>query len=144
MRTSPAGIDAIKGFEQCVLKTYRCKAGKLTIGWGHTGADVTEGLTWTLEQAEAALRQDLVRFENIVSATIKRPLSQGQFDALVCLSFNIGTDAFRTSTLAKRFNAGNVQAAGAEFVRWNKVKGRVDPDLLRRRALELWMFARAS
>ena len=144
MRTSPAGIDAIKGFERCVLKAYRCKAGKLTIGWGHTGADVTEGLTWSLEQAETALRRDLERFEKAVGEAIKRPLSQGQFDALVSLSFNIGTEAFRTSTLVKRFNAGDTKAAGAEFIRWNKVRGRVDNDLLWRRALELWTFARAS
>lgn len=144
MRTSPAGIAAIQRFEGCVLHTYRCAAGVCTIGYGHTGADVTEGLVWTRAQADAALVRDLVRFERAVDAAITRPMTQGQFDAMVSLAFNVGADAFGKSTLVKKFNAGDAEGAGGQFILWNKVSGKVSEGLLLRRAAELWTFARAS
>ena len=33
-------LDLIKHFEGLNLKAYKCPAGKLTIGYGHTGKDV--------------------------------------------------------------------------------------------------------
>ncbi len=38
MRTSEQGKDFIKACEGCCLSTYKCPGGKLTIGYGHTGA----------------------------------------------------------------------------------------------------------
>jgi lysozyme len=144
MRTSPAGIEAIKRFEGCVLSTYRCAAGVCTIGYGHTGPDVSEGMTWTAARADAALVLDLQRFEKAVHDAVDEPMTQGQFDAMVSLAFNIGTDAFARSTLVKRFNAGDTLGAAAQFVVWHNVAGKLNPALLDRRARELWMFARAS
>jgi lysozyme len=39
------------------------------------------------------------------------PLTQGQFDALVSLCFNIGCEAFRKSTVVKRLNVLNYRGA---------------------------------
>lgn len=144
MRTSSFGVQAIKRFEGCVLHTYKCSGGVDTIGYGHTGPEVVEGLVWSVADAEAALVRDLQRFETAVEKAINQPMRQGQFDALVSLAFNIGTAAFADSTLVKCFNREDTQAAGLQFIVWNKVKGRVDGALLLRRAAELWMFARAS
>lgn len=144
MKTSPEGVAAIQQFEGCVLETYRCAAGVHTIGYGHTGPEVVPGLRWTQAQADAALRKDLARFERAVEDAVEVPLTQGQFDALVSLAFNIGTKAFASSTLVKRLNTGDVAAAGDQFIVWNKVNGKVHAGLLQRRARELWMFARAS
>lgn len=144
MRTSPAGIETIKRFEGCVLSAYRCAAGVCTIGYGHTGPDVTDGITWTAGRADAALAADLGRFERAVEAAVTSPMTQGQFDALVSLAFNIGTKAFAESTLVKKFNAGDIPGAGRQFTVWNRVKGVFNPALLERRTAELWMFARAS
>lgn len=144
MKTSPAGVVAIKRFEGCVLKTYKCSAGVDTIGYGHTGSDVAPGMTWSAADADGALLRDLERFEQCVEKAVKQPLRQGQFDALVSLAFNIGTAAFADSTLVKCINAGDLQGAGMQFISWNKVKGRTDAALLQRRAAELWTFARAS
>lgn len=144
MKTSAAGIAAIQRFEGCVLRTYKCAAGVLTIGYGHTGPEVVEGLVWTQAQADASLVRDLERFERAVVAAITRPMTQGQFDAMVSLAFNVGAKAFATSTLVKRFNASDVEGAGRQFVVWNKVAGRLNHGLLQRRAAELWTFARAS
>jgi lysozyme len=102
------------------------------------------GLAWTAAQADAALVRDLRRFEQAVHGAVKLPLTQGQFDAMVSLAFNIGADAFARSTLVKKFNAGDVEGAGRQFIVWNKVGGKTSEGLLMRRAAELWMFARAS
>ena len=45
--------------ESLRLVAYRDAVGVWTIGWGHTGSDVHEGLVWTREQAIAALKRDL-------------------------------------------------------------------------------------
>jgi lysozyme len=51
-------LDALRRDEGLRLKAYRCSAGVLTIGYGHTGPEVHEGLTWTQEQADRALEAD--------------------------------------------------------------------------------------
>jgi lysozyme len=85
MRISQKGVDLIKHYEGCKLKTYRDIVGVLTIGYGHTGGDVTDGMVITPEEAEALLRLDLGRFENGVTSQVTAPINQNQFDALVFL-----------------------------------------------------------
>ena len=67
--------------------------------------EVREGMRITAEEAEAILKRDLERFEAAVSAMVKVPLTQAQFDVLVSFAFNCGTAALRRSTLLKRVNA---------------------------------------
>jgi lysozyme len=43
------------------LRAYKCPAGVWTIGYGHTGPEVVEGLEWTIPQAEAALQADMAK-----------------------------------------------------------------------------------
>ena len=60
MKISPAGLDLIKKFEGLRLAAYPDPATggePWTIGYGHTGPEVHRGLTWTHDQAEAALEQ---------------------------------------------------------------------------------------
>lgn len=68
MKTNTAGINLIKKYEGCVLTAYRCQAGVLTIGYGHTGTDVKEDMIITKAQAEKLLKADLIAFEKKVSA----------------------------------------------------------------------------
>jgi lysozyme len=144
MKTSDAGVAAIRAFEGCVLEAYQDTGGVWTIGVGHTGPDVIKGLKWRQTQADAMLAQDLARFEVAVDAAVHLALSQGQFDALVSLAFNIGARAFSESTLVRKLNAGDVAGAGAQFIAWHKDNGVVSKVLLSRRAAELWMFAMGS
>jgi lysozyme len=62
MDISASGIALIKQFEGCRLSAYRDVSGVLTVGWGHTGKDVTKGLTITQARADTLLRQDLNEF----------------------------------------------------------------------------------
>ena len=77
-------------------------------------------------------------------AAQKNPVEQCQFDALVCLAYNIGLGNFRTSTLVRKLNAGDIDGAAQQFAVWNKAGGQVMRGLVRRRAAERALFCGAS
>lgn len=139
MQISKAGLDLIKQFEGLYLKAYRCPAGVPTIGYGHT-AGVAMGQTITQQQADDYLRRDVRQFERAVARQVRVPLAQGQFDALVSFTFNLGEGALAQSTLLRLLNDGDYTGAAAQFDRWNKAGGRVLQGLVRRRAAERALF----
>lgn len=143
---SQEGIDLIKRFEGLRLEAYYDVAGIITIGYGHTGSDVYEGQVISEDEAERLLRKDLQRFEDSVNAAVKAPIVQAMFDALVSLSFNIGSNAFKKSTALKRLNKEDYQGAAEAITWWNKatVNGEkvVVSGLARRRAAESALFLR--
>ena len=140
MKISAKGLAIIKEFESCKLEAYLCPAGVLTIGWGHTGADVHEGMCISQERADELLRGDVALSEQFVAKLVKVPLRQGQFDALVSFTYNIGPGALMHSTLLRQLNMHNYVGAANEFSRWNKSKGKVLAGLVRRRAAERALF----
>ena len=142
MKTSSTGRAFIRDAEGEKLTTYRCSAGVPTIGVGHTGPDVKMGMTITKAQSEALLVADLARFEKAVTASVKVPLTQNQFDALVSLAFNIGAGAFAKSTLVRVLNGGHYDQVGAQLAHWNKVDGRPNKGLTVRRAREAALFVK--
>lgn len=139
MHTSQKGLDLIKSFEGLRLSAYKCPADVWTIGYGTT-AGVEPGQTITKERAEELLRDDVARFEAQVLRVIKVPLTQGQFDALVSFTYNLGAGNLANSTLARLLNAGDYLGAAAQFDRWNKAGGKVLNGLVARRAAERAMF----
>lgn len=115
-----------------------------TIGYGDT-ENVTEGLVITQQEAEDRLERRLDRdFEPGVRAAIAAPMRQEQFDAMVCVAYNIGVGAFANSTLVKLFNAGDIQLAADQFLRWDKAGGKSLKGLRRRRAAERALFLGAN
>lgn len=134
-----AGIDLICKSETCKLKAYICPAGVLTVGWGHTGADVVAGMVITQAEADNLLLKDLKRFCDAV-AELAPKATDDQFAAMVSLAFNIGVGAFKDSTLLKKFKAGDLTGAALEFPKWNKAGGKVLPGLVIRRAAERHLF----
>jgi lysozyme len=139
MKISQSGIDLIKRFEGCKLKSYLCPAGVWTIGYGHT-ANVRKNQIITSEQASAMLMSDLLQFERAVNAMVAVPLKQGQFDALVSFAFNLGSGALAGSTLLRKLNSGDYKGAADEFLRWNKAGGKVLEGLSVRRRAERALF----
>lgn len=111
-----------------------------TIGYGHTGPDVYEGLTWTQAQADAALLADMQKAINNVHAYVKVPLTEDQFIALCDFTFNVGCSAFDTSTLLAKLNAYDLEGAIDEFAKWNKAGGIVLNGLIKRRDGEKALF----
>lgn len=143
MRINEEGLKLLKKFEGCKLKTYRCVAGVLTIGYGHTGKDVTEGKTITQEEAEKLLRNDLEKFEKGVVDLLKVTVTSNQFSALVSFAYNIGLNALSGSTLMKKLNAGDIMGAANQFERWNKAGGKEVQGLTNRRLAERDLFLTA-
>lgn len=139
MKISPHGLAIIKGAEGLRLEAYLCPAGIPTIGYGSTRG-VVLGDTITEDEAEQRLKDDVEEFEGCVADVVTVPLTQGQFDALVSLSFNIGCTRFANSTLVRLLNAGDIDGAAAEFSRWVKSKGQTLPGLVRRRQAERERF----
>lgn len=135
-----AGLALIKQFEGCQLTAYRCPAGIWTIGYGSTGPHVQPGMRISQARAEQLLQEDLSRFEAIVDRAAPSA-TQGQFDAMVAFSFNVGISAFSASTLLRKHKAGDFAGARAEFARWNKASGKVLNGLTRRRAAEAALYA---
>ena len=145
MKTSSKGLNLIESFEGCVLKAYKCPAGVWTIGVGSTqyadGSRVKEGQT--LPNKEAALEllaKTIVSYEYTVN-NLKVELTQNEFDALVCLCYNIGSGNFVSSTLVKMLKSGEPKTEIAkQFLRWNKAGGKELAGLTRRRQAEMDLF----
>ncbi len=140
MKMSQDGIDLVKHFEGFEPAAYRCPAGILTIGYGHTGEDVHEGDEVTEAMAESLLSADLGDAEDAVSHYVDVDLEQCQFDALVSFAFNLGSGALRGSTLLAMLNQGRYDEAQGQFKRWNKAGGKVLAGLTKRREAEAAMF----
>jgi len=144
MTTSDVGVNLISAFEDTQFKSYDDGVGVWTIGIGTTvypnGVKVKQGDTCTLEQAKTYFKHDLAKFENTVNESVTVPLTQNQFDALVSLTYNIGSGAFKGSTLLKLLNKGDYQGAAEQFLAWKKAKGKVLPGLVRRREAERALF----
>ena len=86
------------------------------------------------------MAHDLKKFESTVNSAVTVPINQNQFDALVSLAYNIGTGAFKESTLLKKLNLGDYKAAAAQFAVWNRGGGKVMQGLVNRRAVERKLF----
>jgi lysozyme len=136
--------DLIKRWEGLELEAYKDGGGVWTIGYGHTGAagdpKPSLGMKITLEQAKAILDKDLVQFEKAVNDSVKVPLTQNQYDALVSLAYNIGPSGFKGSTVLRRLNDGNYDGAAEAITWWNKDNGKVIKGLVNRRAAERELF----
>lgn len=131
------GVDLIKKWEGCAARSYLDIHGIWTIGYGHTGIDVTENLVWTQDQIEAALIQDLERFRTIEDF-ISEQINDNQFSALICLAYNVGLNAVIKSKCLKLVNAG--EDPTTEWQGFCHVGSRVVPGLVRRRQDELELY----
>ncbi|RKP44692.1 lysozyme [Pararobbsia silviterrae] len=111
-----------------------------TIGYGHTGPEVHQGLVWTQPQADAALLADMSAVQANVRAHVTVALTKPEFVALCDFAYNVGTGNFDTSTLLKLLDAGDFEGAAAQFARWNLAGGVVLAGLVKRRGAEAALF----
>lgn len=132
----------IKGWEGCRLTAYRCPAGVLTIGYGHTGADVTPGKRITQAEADRLFDNDVRKFAAKVAPLFAGvAINNNQFDALVSLSYNIGSLSAKAPTLLRKVKANpNDPSIRAEFLKYvnASVNGVLKPlpGLMKRRTAE--------
>ena len=111
-----------------------------TIGYGSTkhpdGTPVKLGEYLTRGTAESYLVHDVNKFTKAIAKCIKVPVTEGEFKAFVSFSYNVGSSAFCKSTLVKKLNAYDYDAACAELNKWVYFKGRILPGLVNRRNKE--------
>ena len=144
LRISDAGLALIEDFEGFEPDWYLDPVGVRTIAFGWTG-ELPAGYAPPLTRAEGRrlLRDTVGRYESAVRRLVAVPLAQGQYDALVSFTYNLGPANLAASTLLRKLNAGEPDV-GLEFDRWVRAGGRVLPGLVRRRAAERAMFEAAS
>jgi lysozyme len=142
MKTSQKGIELIKIFEGCKLKSYKCPASVWTIGYGNTfyldGSKVLMGQKISQVEADMLMLKLLPKYEATVIKNIKVALTQNQFDALVSFCWNCGS----SQTL---FRLVNQKAADGVIYDWliNHYimgGGKVLAGLVRRRRVEADLF----
>lgn len=135
-----AGRRLIQEFEGYSETAYRDQRGILTIGWGHTGDDVQDGMSCTQDDAEQWFTEDTQTAVDAVNRLVAIPLRQNEFDALVSFTFNLGQGSLASSTLLAHLNAGDKNDAAQQFLVWDHVNGVENPGLLRRRQAEQQLF----
>lgn len=114
-------VEMIARKEGCELTAYLCPAGVWTIAWGETEG-IQPGMRWTPDQADARLRQQLIRFTARVRELTTVTPNDNQLGALVSLAYNIGLAALARSTVLRLHNAGDTQGAARAFLLWDKAR----------------------
>lgn len=128
----------IRRFEGLRLKPYLCPAGIPTVGYGHTGPEVTmQSPPITATVAEALLREDA---EKHVALALKlSPVLAEHPDRLAAIAdfvFNLGPTRYKASTLRRRVNEADWGGAAHEIRKWVYGGGRKLPGLVLRREAE--------
>jgi lysozyme len=130
-----AGISLLKKLESCEPYVYTCSAGHQTIGIGHclTPHELESGLLlidghaveWikglTADQMEGLMQADLALAEWTVESSVKAPLTDNQFAALVIMALNIGTAGFQNSSVVRVLAQGRYDLVPAMMRLWNKI-----------------------
>lgn len=138
---SAAGVAGIVQHEASVPVVYRDVAGINTVCVGHvTSAPV--GSRFTNDECAELLQADTQVAQDTIRKAVKVPISQDQYDSLVSFVFNVGTGAFKSSTLLRKLNAGDCRGAASEFPKWDMAGGKHVPGLLRRRQDEASHFVK--
>ncbi len=141
MTYDDSGMQLTEQSESLALTAYWDNAGQVwTIGWGHTGPDVYQGQVIDIGTAQDMLRADIAGAVATVNRLVSASLTQGQFDALVDFTFNVGSGAFASSTLLSDVNAGNFSDVGNQLSRWRYSNGSILAGLVTRRANEAAAF----
>jgi GH24 family phage-related lysozyme (muramidase) len=115
-------------------------------------AIVAEQERMLAKTTDATLTDDLTPFEQTVRRSVTAPVTQGEFDALVSLCFNIGITSFTGSGVVTEINKNKhksgaakdrkaaIDAIDAEFAKWNRSQGLVLDGLTKRRKKEADRF----
>ena len=138
------GLDLICRFEGFSPVIYICPAGYPTIGYGHVVKAQERSLfSDGINDAQAIelLEKDVASAERAVLRFITVPLTDGQFDALVSFTFNLGSGALQRSTLRRKVNREEHFDVPAELMKWVWAGGRKLKGLVKRRAAEAMLYS---
>ncbi|WP_348264414.1 lysozyme [Telmatobacter sp. DSM 110680] len=138
---SCSGLELLKKSEGFRGSVYADVAGFRTIGFGHRlSAGETYPDSISLAQGEAILSRDIAIAEAAVCRLVKRPLTQGQFDALVDFVFNLGAGRLASSTLLSYLNSGKYDDAAWQLLAWDHAGSKEIASLKSRREAEFHLW----
>lgn len=137
-------------FAQLPESATKLSGAPWTVGFGETeGVDMFS--TRTQSNALQHLLGKLRPFEDALTSMLGGvPTTQGQFDAMMALLWNIGETNFRSSTVLKAHKRGDYPSAARAFKLFNKARNRTTGQLeevqglTNRRAEESAVYALAS
>lgn len=156
MKVSTKALSMIRHHEGVRQRSYRCPALLWTIGVGHVlypeqgklPLDQRMGVLlkpeddrlFSMEEVNGILAADLHRFELGVERFCPVILTQGQFDALVSFSFNVGLGTLQRSTLRQKVLKNNMEGAAEELLKYCMAGGKPLKGLQNRRKDERALF----
>jgi len=130
-------------FEGLYLRPYLCPAGIPTISYGTTAYENGVKVTLadppvTKERAEQLLMHELMDIYPKVLRLCPglSELGPGPTAAILDFTYNLGTGRLQSSTLRKKINSGELEAAREELGKWVRGGGKVLPGLVKRRDAE--------
>jgi len=141
------------GHPEKYLAAYQDQKKIWTIGVGSTvmpnGLAVKEGDTITIAQCHQLLVKKIQSLEKYMATALPDGMSQGQYDAVVDLAYNIGEDAFAGSHVHQAIKAkANPIIMLPFFMAWNKIKkGNIyveSAGLTRRRECEYYLYLKGE
>lgn len=157
MSLSAQGLQWLKDIEKLALQPYDDQTGRritswcegATIGFGHlisTGEWNHFKFGISREEADDLLQADLAPFERAVRST-NRNFSSHQYDAAVVFAFNIGLNAFLTSTAFKMlknpdYHSSTYRNLEEAWKAYNKSQKKLNKGLVNRRSAEWDMFSK--
>lgn len=136
---SLAGGVGIQRYEGHSNAAYRDTGGIVTVCYGHTET-ARMGQVHSDAVCDRLFHNDVRWAEQAVRRRVLVPVTQGQYDALVSFTFNIGEAQLASSTLLRKLNAGDCYGAAAQFDRWVYDNGVKYRGLVLRRANERAKF----
>lgn len=144
MRISNKGLNLVKEFEGCYLKSYQDAVGVWTIGYGITTADksitghsITKGMTIAQATADKWLEESLNKLylPKVMKYDHIYHFNSSQMDALISFAYNIGSIDQLTANGTR-----SIETIKAKMLEYNKAGGKVLAGLTRRRKAELELF----
>ena len=117
----------IKKWEGFKPKPYNDVAGNATIGYGylmHMGAvnEADKKIVWTEEHASTMLEVDIIKIGQELNQIIKVPVTQNEFDSLICWTYNLGMESAISSSWLRELNKGNYKDVPRLMQLWDKAK----------------------
>jgi len=156
MNVSAKATEMIKHHEGVRYKPYQCPAKLWTIGVGHVlypdqgkipidqrgsyQLRQEDNRSFSKEEVDAILRDDLQRFERGVHTYCPVHLTQGMFDGLVSFAFNVGLGTLQRSTLRQKLLRGDKEGTAEELLKYCMAGGKVLKGLQKRRIDERALF----
>lgn len=156
MNASERARDMIRHHEGVRQRPYRCPALLWTVGVGHVlypqqallpmdkrnafALEPQDDRIFSLREVDAILCADLQRFERGVRLYCAVPITQGQFDAVVSFSFNLGLGTLQRSSLRQKILRQDMAGAADEFLKYCFAGGKVLRGLQIRRQDERALF----